>query len=629
MDPRFRAAMMGFNNPVPSNLMSQMSNSNRELETRNNELARKIIEQQEKDKLKKEYEALKQEQQKELDKSRKELEEQKRKFQDEQERYKHNEAKQKLEHENEMLKIKTEHENEINELKTKTNEIKRESDINKAKVETTQQVKDAMKDAMIAEMQGATQPLINWLNFRADNITGQLNLLSAQYSNISALNESINNLKEAQIKENYQPVIHELKSQRQEIENTLKLNKAIYDKIQEQDKLKTDIALLNQTVDKKTRDEYNEKVREQALETNKLKMTEGLASRVHDAYIKTENIRSDIIEKASQVFFDEQFDIKEVGTPEFNDRLKRKAVAIQNKQADLSKQLELVNRQIDAERKLEQTRYEHAESQARLRAIDGTSEEHYRQIREAAEKKQMLKNEIEHYNKLFNDLEEGVKTRNTTIDNVNESFATLMNRGGKWIHDVAMNVAKSKGKQSYDVNDYKDILSKAKDINDSLRQQLLSMSPDWNSMVDDNKRELLQEALNTFTGPDGQIIGNIKYPISQQLNMLSNNLRDTLKEKDELQRRANQTSRFADAVFMKSTVPSNANNNQKPGSVLGDANTNDYPNRMFPDGKSALRMTYEKLVNILGESGMNSQDLINIHNEIANAPPPTEQIESV
>ena len=50
MDPRFRAAMMGFNNPVPSNLMSQMSNSNRELETRNNELARKIIEQQEKDK---------------------------------------------------------------------------------------------------------------------------------------------------------------------------------------------------------------------------------------------------------------------------------------------------------------------------------------------------------------------------------------------------------------------------------------------------------------------------------------------------------------------------------------------------------------------------------------------------
>ena len=624
MDPRFRAAMMGFNNPVPSNLMS---NSIRELETRNNELARKMIEQQEKDKLKKENEALKEQYQKQLDESKKALEEQKRKSQEERERYKHNETKKQLEYDTKMLKIQTEYQNTINDLQSKTNEIKRESDINKAKVETTKKVMDAMKDEMIADIQAANQPLINWLNFRADNLTGQLNILNAQYSTLGALNDSINKLKEAQIKENYEPVIQELKLQRQEIENNLKLNKGIFDEIQKQNKIKTEIAQLNQTVDPQTRDEYNEKIRKQALETNQLKMTEGLASRAHDAYIKTENIRSDIVEKASQVFFDEPFDIKEVGTPEFNERLKRKAVAIQNKQADLSKQLELVNRQIDAERRLEQTKYEHAEKQAQLRAIDGTSEEHLKTIREIAEKKQMLKNEIAHYNSLGNELAKDVNERNTSIDRANENFAVTMHKGGKWLHDVAMNVARSKGKQSYDVNDYPEILSKANEINESLVQQLLSMPSGWLSLSDGNKREVLQDALNSFKGPDDMPIGNTKFKIDQQIDVLTQQVAEKTKENTDLQRRYNQTSRFTNAVFMKSTVPSSANNIQKPGSVLGDDITESYPNRIVPNGQSALRMTYDKLVDIMNESGMNSQDLINIHNEIANAPP--AQTESV
>ena len=636
MDPRFRAAMMGFNNPVPSSLMSQMSNSNREQETRNNELARKMIEQQEQARLKMEYEKMKQEQQKELDKTRKELEETKRKYKDEQQIYKHNETLKQLEHDAQMANIEKKYQNEINDLQSKTNEIKRENDVNKAKVETTKKVMDAMKDEMIADIQAANQPLIGWLNLRADNITGQLNILNAQYSTIGALNDSINKLKEAQIKENYEPVIQELKLQRQEIENNLKLNKGIFDEIQKQNKIKTEIAQLNQTFDPKIRDEYNEKIRNQALETNKLKMTEGLASRAHDAYMKTENIRSDIVEKASQVFFDEKFDIKEVGTPQFNERLKKKAVEIQNKQADLSKQLELVNRQIDAERRLEQTKYEHAEKQAQLRAIDGTSEEHLKTIREIAEKKQMLKNEIAHYNNLGNELAKGVNERNTSIDTANEYFAVMMHNGGKWLHDIAMNVARSKSKQSYDVNDYPDILSKAKEVNESLVRQLLSMPSGWNSMVDDNKREVLKEALNSFKGPDNQPIGNTKFKIDQQIDLLSNSLHETLKQNAELQRRYNQTKRFTDAVFMKSTIPSSANNGQKPGSVLGDNSTVDYPDRLVPDGQRALRMTYENLADIMKASNMNDRDLINIHNEIVNTPPappappaPPVQTESV
>ena len=633
MDPRFRAAMMGFNNPVPSSLMSQMSNSNREQETRNNELARKMIEQQEQARLKMEYEKMKQEQQKELDKTRKELEETKRKYKDEQQIYKHNETLKQLEHDAQMANIEKKYQNEINDLQSKTNEIKRENDVNKAKVETTKKVMDAMKDEMIADIQAANQPLIGWLNLRADNITGQLNILNAQYSTIGALNDSINKLKEAQIKENYEPVIQELKLQRQEIENNLKLNQGIFDEIQKQNKIKTEIAQLNQTFDPKIRDEYNEKIRNQALETNKLKMTEGLASRAHDAYMKTENIRSDIVEKASQVFFDEKFDIKEVGTPQFNERLKKKAVEIQNKQADLSKQLELVNRQIDAERRLEQTKYEHAEKQAQLRAIDGTSEEHLKTIREIAEKKQMLKNEIAHYNNLGNELAKGVNERNTSIDTANEYFAVMMHNGGKWLHDIAMNVARSKSKQSYDVNDYPDILSKAKEVNESLVQQLQSMPSGWNSMVDDNKREVLKEALNSFKGPDNQPIGNTKFKIDQQIDLLSNSLHETLKQNAELQRRYNQTNRFTNAVFMKSTVPSSANNGQKPGSVLGDNSTVDYPDRFVPNGQSALRMTYEKLADFMKESGMTDSDLINIHNEIVNPPPahpaPPVQTESV
>ena len=47
MDPRFRAAMMGFNNPVGNAQLQQVNNSLREQETKNNELTRQITAQQE------------------------------------------------------------------------------------------------------------------------------------------------------------------------------------------------------------------------------------------------------------------------------------------------------------------------------------------------------------------------------------------------------------------------------------------------------------------------------------------------------------------------------------------------------------------------------------------------------
>ena len=53
MDPRFRAAMMGFNNPIPG--MNQMNNQLREQETKNNTLTRQINQQIEYENMKRRY----------------------------------------------------------------------------------------------------------------------------------------------------------------------------------------------------------------------------------------------------------------------------------------------------------------------------------------------------------------------------------------------------------------------------------------------------------------------------------------------------------------------------------------------------------------------------------------------
>ena len=127
MDPRFRAAMMGFNNPGGNAQIAQMNNSLREQENKNNELTRQITIQQELSNMKQENIKLKGD-----------LNETKRRNDEEVNKMKWQMENQKLQNTLNGFNMKIEHQKEVVGLQAQIDARRQEIEIEKVKHEEEQ-----------------------------------------------------------------------------------------------------------------------------------------------------------------------------------------------------------------------------------------------------------------------------------------------------------------------------------------------------------------------------------------------------------------------------------------------------------------------------------------------------------
>ena len=198
MDPRFRAAMMGFNNPQ-GNAQQYMNHALHEQETKNNELTRQVAFQNDLANAKQAYAQLKDEvstmkikhaqelslkntemelQRKKLEKEamtskwkneeeiknlRDETAAERQKYKDAQTRWKQKEDKMKEEHNKEMLAVQSKHNEEMHIIKEHTAKTQQLIDLQQQQhdndMKTMQANHDKMKSEMILEFQNAINPI--------------------------------------------------------------------------------------------------------------------------------------------------------------------------------------------------------------------------------------------------------------------------------------------------------------------------------------------------------------------------------------------------------------------------------------------------------------------------------------
>ena len=192
MDPRFRAAMMGFNNPQ-GNAQQYMNHALHEQETKNNELTRQISYQNDLANAKQAYAQLKNEvstmkikhaqelpaNNLEMERQRKKLEKEsmmskwkneeeirnlrnetaaeRQKYKDAQTRWKQKEEKMKEEHNKEMLTLQSKHNEEMHIIKEATSDIVHKSDFENMQFKNKQEIADAVAAKVKADMQKELQ----------------------------------------------------------------------------------------------------------------------------------------------------------------------------------------------------------------------------------------------------------------------------------------------------------------------------------------------------------------------------------------------------------------------------------------------------------------------------------------
>ena len=218
MDPRFRAAMMGFNNPMPG-MNQQMNNTLREQENKNNELTRQISLQtdlanakQKKLELQNELNTIKLQNKDEMSKLQAELENQKKareieslkaehakklkeqehnteienlkaanrslnqNLSNEHARRKQNEEKMKLEYDLQMKQLKEQHANDMAPIQQAINELARKKDLQDLQFNQAEQIADATLKKTQAEIQKQFQDTIQPLQQFTQQIKGEFDL---------------------------------------------------------------------------------------------------------------------------------------------------------------------------------------------------------------------------------------------------------------------------------------------------------------------------------------------------------------------------------------------------------------------------------------------------------------------
>ena len=228
MDPRFRAAMMGFNNPM-GGLAQQTNQKLHEQETKNNELTRQITLQQDFANQKEKYIKLKAEkkeqkaqQDAEINKLKNDIQNQELQRNLDRERAQYERDKESLQHQKEYDELKNNSQNEIEALKKKVEDQKREFQHQKE----TDDLKNELKLKQIEKDHiDKTIPL----NQKINDIENELKVKSAEYKAKEDINNNANKLILTQLNQATQPILQKLDSLTNAANREIDIKQLIFD----------------------------------------------------------------------------------------------------------------------------------------------------------------------------------------------------------------------------------------------------------------------------------------------------------------------------------------------------------------------------------------------------------------
>lgn len=572
MDPRFRAAMMGFNNPA-LNMNHQLNKELHERETKNNQLSREIIYQTEMANAKKLNQTLKdelnqnkQQHQSELNKLRVESEikikefekqaleqkheydlkvqqlnndvnEQKRKNQDQQDRYRQSEENLKLANELEIQKIKAHHEEQIKPLNEQINNLKQQSKLNKTKYESEQKIADAVTAKLVAEFKASTKATVTELNQKTEAINSKMRDIDMKINAIKEIKNAKFELDKAQIDAINQPILQELESQSEQLKQQYTLNKKQYDEISKQNEIKNKIEQLEQKLDPVKRDEYNDKLKQEKLETHQLELINTKAQTVNNAYMENEDIRSKIITNAARIFPD--FNVEDIEKPNFKDRLNIRETELRKQYAELVKQHEQTQRNLEYQKKLEALKIQQEEATARLSVSEAPSPEYLNGINEAVKRKTQIENEIGRLNKLYEDIGEILNTNEANLEDIYHIKEVFLNT-----HPNIKARAEKYAMQAHKTPDLtieefgtfiKNEKDKVEHFTDIIRNLPDFMDKGLNQDIDNLQNKLKEAGIDTTQD---------RYQLNKQLEMQLEDNKQLRLDKEDLQRRYKQLSGF-------------------------------------------------------------------------------------
>ena len=323
MDPRFRAAMQGFNNPA--NNINQVANQQlHEQETRNNELTRqlsyqhdlatakqanmklknelstaKIQHQQElsaknlelehqRHKLEKEAMVNKWKQDAEISELKNTLEQERQKHADEQTRWQQEKDKKKVEHDLKIQQIQSKHDAVINKISEQTTAIKNLAEIESTRHKQTEQMLNSQTDLITSKIKSKYGKETLRLKELADDLKRKDEVLKTHYDALKAFKDSHAKLLEQQIKSKFDPVIQQINMQSETLKNINNTQQLLYD---EQSKLQNAKVDLTETQIKAIHAPLIKKLEQQKQQLESIMKING---DVNGLYQKIEDLKTNI-----------------------------------------------------------------------------------------------------------------------------------------------------------------------------------------------------------------------------------------------------------------------------------------------------------------------------------------------
>ena len=574
------------------------------------------------------------------------LDEQKRKYQEQQTRFNNEKEKLDQEHKLMMAQMEEQHRQVIEPLKQATEEAKRGLELTKTIYEQHNQLEDARTKNIIEGIHAKIQPQIQALENQSNELKRHGQLLNAQSNAINdfkdaqkrfieeslkhhfdglttqldnqtkdirrmtetqqMMNSEQNKIKnaqfeltEAQIKAINAPLIQALENQKQQLENTMRVNGDVNGIAQKIEDLKTDIQVLKQKATPQQIQEHAADVREMTLKAAPLQITKRLAEQTNSSNIAYEKLYSDVVESGARAL-GEDFKIEDIGTPALNEKLKNKNVEIQQKRALIAKQHEMINKQLEMKKSLENAELEKEIANARLEVVDEHSSSYNNALKIAAKKRVQIENETKKLDEMKKQVEDVQEHHEKMYSDILHKFNSLME-----VHPFYKKIAQEvSGQEEPDPRCLPKVIDRMKEIDEDVKRKMTEMDPKY--LMPGTFPEL-QNAIATLE--------ELYRARDIHINDARNNLRiqrDTaetdnqyLREQlEDKQKRLNQASTFMNCVYHDSTRPYRKYDPNDPneksdqefwtGNVGEDSNDERTVGRDF-DSRSHIHVTADRM----------------------------------
>ena len=699
MDPRFRAAMMGFNN-APNNAQQYITHALHEKEVKNNELTNLITKEQElkkakeeeirlkdelaktksdnKDKiteleiklkteqLQKEKEIMEKEHQyqTQITEMKAEITRQKQSQEHDQQLFKQEQEIKKMEHEKEMNAI-TEATEEIKKLREKEElrhqetqsllnantdliteniksqyskqtkmyqdiaaDLKRKEEILKTQSETLNQFKDAQAKYIQESIKSNMDPMIRQVESQTQNLKNINDTQQMIFNKQQELENKKVQLTEAQVNSIIEPQIRALENQKAALERILKQNgdvNGLYQKIED---LKTQIVMLKQQATPEQIQEHGQEVRSVSLQMAPLQIQKRLAQDTNERNIEFEKLNSEVVELGAKAL-GEDFNVREIGTPELNEKLKKRSADIQKETAIIAAQKKELERKISMEEGLENDKIEMAKNQAKLDVMKNHSSQYNQAIYETGKERARIEEENQRLTGLTSQLANLKQTHEDLYAGTVTAFQDFLNKDeSKFLLRTAQELT---GQENPDPRCLPDLINRLQDIHDNNTELLRNLPP---LLKFGNLNNTIYTIEQQFAEA-GHNIHEERYNMYHELQRAQLERRQALNAKTEAQQRLKQASNFIHGLYDASTIPVREPHKGEDQDYLyhegdlGAPNTKETTERLFPTGKEGkFVMTAEKWDNLKEKAGIPSMtELFQYTDKIGDSPSTLSDVE--